>query len=439
MGVNKILQCSFVCVLFILNVTRVISQSSILRLPDAVNIALKKSLDIQLAKNNVEIGITNNNYGIAGGLPLVTGSVTDNEQVSTINQKLNTGSTIDRAGAATNNLNASVTGSILLYNGGRVIATKKRLGELELQSKQQLNSQVQTIMGNVMGGYYDVVRQQSYMKTLNRAIEVARQKLDIVKTRQSVGLANNADLFQAQIDFNAALQAEQSQLLVVNQAKTELLRLLTLNADSAITIEDTIIVDNAVNLNTILSSIPKNADIVAADEQIKINAQIVKETDAQRYPSIRANTGYNFARNKAAAGQLLLNQSYGPSIGVSVGIPIYNGSVYKRQKKVAEINVQNAELQKDILVRDYSAQVVKLFESYTDALKQLEAEQQNYKLSEQLLSLILQKFQLREATIVDVKNAEESFEASGYRLVNLNYAAKAAEIGLKQLANILTL
>ena len=218
-----------------------------------------------------------------------------------------------------------------------------------------------------------------------------------------------------------------------------MLRLLTLRTDSAIIIEDTIIVDNAVNLTTILNSIPKNADIVAADEQIKINTQIVKETDAQRYPSIRANTGYNFARNKAAAGQLLLNQSYGPSVGVSVGIPIYNGSVYKRQKKNAELNVHNAELQKDILIRDYSAQVVKLFQSYTDALKQLEAEQQNYKLSGQLLDLVLQKFQLRQATIVDVKNAQQSFEASGYRLVNLNYAAKSAEIGLKQLANILTL
>lgn len=437
--VNTILKCSFIFVVFVLNVTRGISQNGVLRLPDAVNIALKKSLDIQLAKNNVEIGVNNNNYGIAGGLPLVTGSVTDNEQVSTINQKLNTGSTIDRTGAATNNLNASVTGSILLYNGGRVVATKKRLAELELQSRQQLNAQVQTIMGNVMGGYYDIVRQQSYMKTISRSIEVAKQKLEIVKTRQSVGLANNADLFQAQIDLNAALQAEQSQLLVVNQAKTELLRLLTLNADSAIFVEDTIIVDNAVNLNTILNNLPKNADIVAADQQIKINALIVKETDAQRYPSVRANTGYNFARNKAAAGQLLLNQSYGPSVGVSVGIPIYNGSVYKRQKKNAEINVQNAELAKSILIRDYSAQVVKLFESYTDALKQLEAEQKNYKLSNQLLDLVLQRFQLREATIVDVKNAQESFEASGYRLVNLNYAAKSAEIGLKQLANILTL
>src|ERR1700759_1207720 len=43
-----------------------------LRLDDAINIALKNSLDIQVAKNNVEINEVNNTYGVAGGLPVVT-------------------------------------------------------------------------------------------------------------------------------------------------------------------------------------------------------------------------------------------------------------------------------------------------------------------------------------------------------------------------------
>jgi outer membrane protein len=135
----------------------------------------------------------------------------------------------------------------------------------------------------------------------------------------------------------------------------------------------------------------------------------------------------------------LLNQNYGPTVGVSVGIPIYNGSIYKRQQRVAEINVNNAVLDKQILIRDYSAQVVKSFQSYTASLKQLETEQQNYTLSNQLLELALQRFQYKQATIVDVKNAQQSFEASGYRLVNLSYAAKTAEIELKRLANELSL
>ncbi|MBC7886696.1 MAG: TolC family protein [Ferruginibacter sp.] len=411
----------------------------VLRLPDAVNIALKNSLDIQLAKNDVEANTILNNRGVAGGLPLVTATVTDNEQVSTINQKLNTGVSITRNAAAVNNLNSNLSISMLLYNGNRVVAAKSRLAQLQKQSQDLLNSQIQDIIGAVMTGYYDIVRQQSYLITIERSIDASRQQLEIVQTSQKAGLANNADLFQAQIDLNALLQAQLSQQLIIEQAKTELLRLLTLKPDSVIAIKDTILVDQTISLDNLLNNIHQNPDILASDEQVRINELIVRETAAFRYPSVRATAGYNFNRNQAAAGQLLLNQNYGPSVGLSIGIPIYNGSIFRRQQKVAEINVRNAELNKQVLIRDYRSQVVKSYQTYASTLKQLATEQQNYILSGQLLELVLKRFQFKQATIVDVKNAQQSFEASGFRLVNLNYAAKSAEIELKRLGNQLAL
>ena len=423
---------------FLLVCTNALSQN-MLRLPDAVNLALKNSLEVQLSKNFVETNTVLNNYGVAGGLPIVTTSIADNEQISSINQKFNTGANILRNAAAANNFSLGITGSILLYNGNRVVATKSRLATLVNQSEQLLNSQIQNIMAGVMVGYYDVVRQQSYLKTIEKSIDASNQQLEIIKTRQSVGLANNADLFQARIDLNALLQARQSQQLTIDQAKTELLRQLSLNPDSVIIIQDTILVDKNILIADILNNLNKNADIVAAQDKIKINELLVKETAALRYPSIRTSTGYNFTRNQAAAGQILLNQNYGPFLSLNVSIPIYNGSVNKRQQKVAEINVSNAELDKQVLIRDYHAQVVKVYQSYAITMQQLKTEQENYNLSNQLLELVLQRFKFRQATIVDVKNAQQSFEASGYRLVNLNFAAKSAEIELKRLANKLAL
>ena len=101
--------------------------------------------------------------------------------------------------------------------------------------------------------------------------------------------------------------------------------------------------------------------------------------------------------------------------------------------------MRNAQLDNKILLRDYNSQVVKSYQIYASTLKQLDTEQQNYLLSAQLLELALKRFQFKQATIVDVKNAQQSFEQSGFRLVNLNYAAKSAEIELKRLANQLGL
>ena len=424
--------------LLLVGFAHLVQAQETLRLSDAVNIALQNSLDLKIAKNRVLADSINDHIGVAGGLPLVTSTIADNEQVTSVNQKLNTGTEIKKSNAAANNFNAGITGSILLYNGGRVVATKKRLGEQKLQSDQLLNAQVQNVLADVMTAYYDIVRQQNYIKTIDTSIAASKKQLDIVQIRQQAGLANNADLFQAQIDLNVLQQSRLAQELVIGQAKTELLRLLTLPGDSSISIVDSIVVDPSLNLSAVLSSLNKNADLQAADKQVRINELIVKETSAQRYPSIRATTGYNFSRNQAAAGNILLNQNYGPTVGVSIGIPIYNGSIFKRQQRVAGINVQNAQLQKDILYRDYSSQAIKQFQSYSNTIQQLDTALQNYNLSQKLLNLALLRFQYKQATILEVKSAQQSFEESGFRLVNLRFAAKSAEIELKRLSNTLT-
>lgn len=424
----------FFFTLFLL-VTGHIGFSQALTLQDAINTALKNSLDIQLQKNNVEISTINNYIGVAGGLPVVTANASDNEQVTKVNQKLNNGEVIQRNAAAGNNLLANVTGSILLYNGSRVVAAKNRLEQIQSQSEKFLNAQVQNIMASVMMGYYDIVRQQAYIKTIDQSIDVAQKRLDIVKAQQNVGMANNADLFQSQLDLNTLLQTKQSQLLIVEQAKTDLLLLLNVKPDSAIVIQDTIIVDKAIVLGTVLSDLGKNAEIMAADDQVKINEFIVKEVGAQRYPTIRASAGYNFSRNQTSAGNLLLNQSSGPVAGISLGIPIYNGTIFRRQQKVAKINVKNASLQKDILIRAFTAGAVRTYQSYASTLVQLETQQKNVELAQKLLDLVLLRFQLRQATIVEVRQAQESFENASFTLTNLSFAGKSSEIELQRLIN----
>ena len=192
-----------------------------------------------------------------------------------------------------------------------------------------------------------------------------------------------------------------------------------------------------MQIDNVLDKLAANADIKAAENQIRISELIVKETAALRYPTVRLNLGYNYTRNQSTAGFTLLNKVTAPSAGVTLAVPIYNGGAFKRQQQAAQINSSSAKTQKQILVRDYSAQAVKMFQTYQSSLEQLESQKANYKLSQQLLDLTLQRFQLIQATIIDVREAQRSFEEAGYRLINLNYAAKSSEIELKRLTNTL--
>ena len=409
-------------------------------LPDAVQIALKNNLGIQIAKNNVTVAGINNNYGIAGGLPVVSATATDQEQATSLKQEYaNPANNKSSNNAFSNGLSASLNGSMLLYNAGRIATVKKRLDTIEAQSRTQLSSRGLVLINNVMLKYYDIVRQQSYARTLEKSIDATRQRLEIVKAQQSVGVANNADLFQSQVDLNTAMQNLQAQQLIVDQGKTDLLTMLTLNPDSAITVEDTIIVDSTIRLGAILDAVQSaNPDVLAAEEQIAINQYIEKETGALRYPSLYVNGGYNYNRTKNTVGFSLLNLNYGPYASLSLNIPIFNGGIYRRQEQVAGMNVKNAKLVRDTLLQNYTSNAVKNWQAYNNNLSQLQMARANYELSQKLLYLVQQRFQLKQATIVDVRNAEQSFENAGYILTNVGFAAKSAEIQLKRYANQLT-
>ena len=411
-----------------------------LTLPGAIQIALKNSLGIEIAKNNIHIAGIYNSYGIAGGLPSVNASAADQEQATSIKQQYaDPANNKQSNNALSNNLSGALNGSMLLYNGERVVTAKKRLGVIEAQTRQQLSSRALIIVNNVMLKYYDIVRQQGYSKTLERSIDASRERLNIVEAQQSVGLANNADLFQSQVDLNTQVQNLEAQQLVVDQDKTDLLTLLTLNPDSTIAVEDTILVDKNIELASILSAVKTaNPDVMAADEQITINQFIQKETGAQRYPSLYLNAGYNYSRTRNTQGFSLLNLNYGPYAGVTLNVPIFNGGIYRRQEQVAGINIANAQLMRDTLVLNYTSNAVKNWQAYRNNLKQLETVKANYDLSQKLLDLVLLKFQLKQATIVDVKNAQQSFENAGFLLINVSFAAKSAEIQLRRYAGQLT-
>jgi outer membrane protein TolC len=114
-------------------------------------------------------------------------------------------------------------------------------------------------------------------------------------------------------------------------------------------------------------------------------------------------------------------------------IPIFNGTVYRTQQRVANYNVRNAELQKESLLISLKADVVKTFQSYETVLKQIDVQRINYEHAGRLVAIVMERFRVNQTTLLEVKDAQASFERAGYQLINMLFSAKVAEIELKRL------
>ena len=426
------------CLTFISSMNSVEAQQ-VISLNEAIKTALKNSYDIQLVENSLAIAKNNNDLGVAGALPTVAATANDNKTTSTLQQQYTDPTrNTTKSGVDGTNITAGLTASVVLFNGYRIMATKDRLAALEKQNQSLLEAQLLNTTSLVMQQYFNIVRQQAYLKTIDKSIEASQQRLDIVKTRQQIGVANEADLLQSNLDLNALLQAKQNQLLIIDQAKADLLNTMVLPSSTLVSIQDTITIDAQLKLADIEAKMKVNPSLQSAEQLININQFIEKETRALTYPTLRATSGYNFTSSQSAAGFSLLNENYGPFVGLNLSVPLYAGGASKKSIKNAQINTSQAKIQYQSTEKDMATALYKTFQTYQNNLQQTPIEIQNYSMSQSLLQLVMQKYQLGQATMVDVKQAQQSFETAGFRLISLRYTAKIAEIELKRLSNQLT-
>jgi len=403
-------------------------------LKNAIDTALRNNYDIQISKNYVEIAKMNNTYGVAGGLPYISANAGDNGSLTTINQEFNDETpNTNVVNKGENAVNAGVSAGIVLFNGFKITATKEKLSRLQNLSEIQLNQQIQNTIADIMITYFDIIRQNNYLKIIQNSLDVSRQKLDIINVKKNVGMSDAVEMLQAQTDVNSAEQLLVIQKTVIEQNKSDLLLLINSKKQMEFSVADTIIIDQSLQLDSIINYLNRNPQYLSAEQKILIDEQIVKEVSSQRYPSIKLNAGYDFFQANLNKGNLSMNQNYGPTAGINMQIPIFNGNIYKTQKDVAKINVINSNLEKESLLNSLTTQATKTYRTYSTTLQQIESQRKNFEMTKQLVDVVMQQFHVSQATILDVRAAQTSFETAAYLLVNLLYSAKVAEIELKQL------
>jgi len=412
-----------------------VNSQDLFTLRQAVDLAIENSFEIKIERNNAAISDNNNNPGVAGALPSVGLSASDNQQMTSIYQKLSNGTIIERQNAFGNNANASLSASMILYNGMRITAEKKRLEEISLLSKYQLKSKIQSVTAEVMLKYYEMVRQEKYLVSLQKSVGLAEKKLEIAHNRKEAGLAGNPEVFQSQVDLNTLLETQAEQELQLQQARITFAGLLNLPRDTVFKLEEPTPSILPFSLEEGMDFLKTNPDLKALGAAVRAQEEVVREIAALRSPTLRANAAYNYNFSQSQAGFQLMNQSYGPTIGLSLSLPLYSGGANKKAEQNARLTTDNFKLSQESLKNELQTSLQSWFATWESGKRQLALEKDNYKLSGELLELELEKYKLRESSVLQLRQAEENFENSAFRLFTIAYTVKTAEIQVKLLCN----
>ncbi|MGN7811116.1 TolC family protein [Flavobacterium sp. 22076] len=407
----------------------------VLTIEDAMKIALENNFEIKIAKNNSTISETNVTVGNAGMLPTATASVTDNNSVTNSSQTRQDGTSTSLNNAKNNSLNYGVSLGWTVFDGLKMFARLDQLKELQKLGDSELKRIILVKIGQVNSAYYDLVQQQQQLAALDTTIVISKQRLELAKNRFTIGKASKLEVLNAQVDLNSDQVALLRQKESYANSKILLNQYLARDPKIDFKVTDEVNVDNKLVLADLMDLAQKQNPALESQIISKRIAELqLKQVKADRYPTLRLTSGYNFAESQSSLGFTSETSSRGFNYGFNASMNIFDGFNQHRNEKVAKLQIENSKIAVEQQTSILNTQLSTAFQTYLTNLELIDLEENNEAIAKQNLEITLDKFRIGTITTIDFRTAQLNYVNAKVRYSNAQYEAKLSEIALKELA-----
>lgn len=424
------MQKFFTSILICCFVIPVISQDT-LSLEEAIDIALGQNYNILLSLNEKEIAHASNTWYAAGKLPSATLNGSSNNSLTNLHQKLSNGTVIEKNGVRNSTLNANGQISYRLYGGKRVFIAKNRLDLIEAQTDEAIKQDINQTIFDVTNSYININRLIKQRNAILETISFFEERSKLSQSRFEIGTSGKNDFLQSQVDLNVQRSNEINLLNNIELAKMDLNQILARDANTPFEVRDLTIPDELPSKAELLAYIDTaNPQILMMQYNQKILEQNALEIKALQKPSVFANGGLNFNYNNSTAGFNLFTQSYGPTAGLSVTVPLFTNQIAKQQLRINALQYKSQDLQMDAVKHNLRSIAADAYQNFENAKKQISLEQQNLDIIRENNFISMERFRKASITTVELRQAQLNLVEAQNRIINARYVLKWSEVQL---------
>jgi len=414
------------------------AQEQVITLEEVIALALEKNYDIQVSKNLAYSAATDDKFAPGFFLPVIQANGIRTWNRSNSEQTLANDSVVVRPGIRTNNLIGNVQLNWLLFDGGRMFATRERIAQIEEQGELNVKNQMVNTIADVSNNYYNIVRQKQQLNAIREQMGVSEERVRLADRRLEVGTAAKPELLQAKVDLNSQRTAVLVQQTLITQLKDQLNGLIGMQLPPVYEVSDSIYINLDIEEDAIATNIDNtNFGLLSAKKDLDIAALSLRERKGEKFPFLNFNSSYNFTRSESNLAtnpfSPLTNQNKGLNYGFSVNLPIINGFINRRNIQQARITVDRTMLLYQQSKVTVDVAVKNAYVSYDNAKNVLLIEEENILLAKENLYITLETFKRGATTFIELRTAQQSLADAYNRLINARYLAKIAETELLRL------
>jgi len=416
--------------IFLLFCGSLISQE-ILTLTNAIEIGFVNNYGINVAKSNYLISKNNASPGNAGMLPIVNANAGYVKGLSDAKVEVLSGSKLDNSSANSDVITAGVTLNWTLFDGLNMFITYDKLKKLEEMGEVGFKIEAENTLAKIIAAYYNIVRQEKEVAIIQEQVGISLFRLELAKLKYETGSGSEMEYLKAKVELNADSASLQNQQTVYLNSKTTLNDLLSRDVNTDFEVRDTIFITYVLTYDSLRSSMRvANQNLILANKNKEVNSLDMKSARAQQWPTLDFMTAYSYYRSETEANFIQYNRNFGPTVGLTATMKLFDGRNLNRQYKNAKISLEISDLEVHQLENRLEAYLTRIYNDYRNELKMIGFEHENLLLAIKNMDIAKESYAVGSISSLQLREIQKDLLNANTRFVAAEYNAKVTETAL---------
>ncbi len=399
-------------------------------LDDLIDYALRNKIELKQAQIDSEIGEREIASALSGWFPQInaSGSIARAIQLPTVNIG---GTEVPMGQKNTSGLSFQADQSIIspqLFQASKAAKFIREKNTLNIES-----TKINTVV-DVSKAYYDILTSEEQINIINENIARLERQLTEANARYEVGLVDKIDHKRAQISLNNTKASLKSAIENRKYKYDYLKMLLALPTQQSLTLsfadqnlEGNILLDTAELLQ--IANRVEFKQVSNLREIQRLNTQYQKWNFLPRVGAY-ANYSMNYRNN--SFGNLYDNNIPSSNIGLTLSVPIFQGTKRIQEIRKSELQEQRLELDLQNLENQISTQYSAAMSSYRANMNEWKNAKGNMELSEEVYNTIKLQYDAGVKTYLELMTAETDLKTSQLNYLNALYAVLSSKLDIQK-------
>ena len=419
--------------------SKISSPVDTLSMEECITIALKNKSDVGIARDQMHSAEILKQSARGNLFPSVSISASGSHNEQGVGKRFFSGVEFTAPATERNYYRTGLSLNQPLFTGGQLYHGLKLADYNYTQSEVDYQGVRERITQEVASAYLDVLRARQLVEVYEKTLESSEAQVELVEERYNLGAVAKSDLYKAQT------RAGNDRINLLQQKHVLDMRRRTLNVTMGRNPVTSIHLpefdytapviparDGAKNRATKLNKDLRSLELGV--QKAKANLAVAR---ANLLPSVSAFFSYDRTgfRMKEIYSPLDKNWSY--AYGLSLSIPVFQNLNHRTavRQREAELSINQRRLQDARLqVEMHVENLIQQLETYQEVI---ELNQLNLQSAEEDLRLARERYNLGEATILDVLDAQAAVTNARRILVYAKFDARNTEVRLQRVLGTL--